>query len=103
MAEGIDLPGNDKFGKFQAMSCKIRDAFKSEETKGERATLTIVDLLKVPNFERKGKGKVKSKNKGNTPTLPVVISGEEHRAIVKNKLLEKEREETDKFARKQAR
>ena len=103
LAQGIDLPSNDKFGKFQAMSYKIRDAFKSEETKEERAGLTVDDLLKVPNFERKGKGKGKSKNKGNTPTLPVVISGEEHRAIVKKKLLEKEREEKDKFVRKLAR
>ncbi|KAK3726184.1 hypothetical protein RRG08_031511 [Elysia crispata] len=103
LAQGIDLPSNDKFGKFQAMSYKIRDAFKSEEPKEERAGLTVDDLLKVPNFERKGKGKGKSKNKGNTPTLPVVISGEEHRAIVKKKLLEKEREEKDKFVRKLAR
>ena len=88
LAQGINLNGSDN-EKFKAMSFKLRDDFKTEEKKEERAALAVNDLFKVPNFARKGKNK--------SPTLPVVISGEEHCGDCEKKQLEKAREETDKL------
>ena len=79
------------------MCLKVREAFKTEKKTVKRAPITYHDLLKSPTFLQKDSGK--GKRKTNAVTLPIVISGEEQRAIVRRKASEREKEK-QKLARK---
>ncbi|KAI8778769.1 hypothetical protein BgiBS90_019751 [Biomphalaria glabrata] len=86
-----------KFKKFEALTLSIDRAFQEPESAPPKAILTHDNIFKLPSFSGKGRGRLRNRT---TPTLPNIISGEEFRASLKRKMIEKDEIEKSKIDRK---
>ncbi|KAI8744686.1 hypothetical protein BgiBS90_034023 [Biomphalaria glabrata] len=89
-----------KFKKFEALTLSIDRAFQEPESAPPKAILTHDNIFKLPSFSGKGRGRLRNRT---TPTLPNIISGEEFRASLKRKMIEKDEIEKSKIDRKHKR
>uniref|UniRef100_A0A2C9LU19 HTH CENPB-type domain-containing protein n=1 Tax=Biomphalaria glabrata TaxID=6526 RepID=A0A2C9LU19_BIOGL len=74
-----------KFQLFKDLTLSFFQACKEPEDEEQtlKASITADDILRMPSF--KGKGKGKNRNPRITPTIPVLLSGEDYRQVLKRK------------------